>query len=412
MGASMARQHATPILLSSDEAVALTPLSLAAGPDAVSEAAIQQLIHENPTCLPISEIDPLFIGPVPICTELITPAGPIDNFMVTASGLPVLVECKLWRNPEMRRQVVSQILDYAKELSRWSSSDLQREASRRLGRSGNALLELVREAGHEVEEAEFNDAVTANLRRGRFLLLIVGDGIREGVEAIAEYLQIHAGLHFTLGLVELPIFVMPDGNRLVVPRVLAHTQSLVRTVVSVPEGMRVVDEQESAAAEEDLGDPERKAFWSEFLDGLTLDDPDQRKANATNQGAIYFPLPAPAGTVWLTVFRNILPCEVGLFLSYTRGSDGDRIVKRIIEDWEQVRSDLGGTVHMYIDEKGLKSQGSPRTLIQDEFRTGSWAKPEEKERAFAWLRTRTNDFVNVLRPRVRAAMADLNLETR
>jgi hypothetical protein len=53
--------------------------------------------------------------PVPICTELNTPAGPIDNFMVSPSGLPVLVECKLWRNPEARREVVSQILDYAKE---------------------------------------------------------------------------------------------------------------------------------------------------------------------------------------------------------------------------------------------------------------------------------------------------------
>ena len=63
------------------------------------------------------------------------------------------------------------------------------------------MLDLVREAGHTVDEIGFNDALTFNLRRGRFLLLIVGDGIRGGVEAIAEYLQAHAGLHFTLGLV-------------------------------------------------------------------------------------------------------------------------------------------------------------------------------------------------------------------
>jgi hypothetical protein len=71
-----------------------------------------------------------------------------------------------------------------------------------------------------VDEVAFNDALTANLRRGRFLLLIVGDGIREGVEAIAEYLQAHAGLHFSLGLVELPIYVMPDGSKLVAPAFL------------------------------------------------------------------------------------------------------------------------------------------------------------------------------------------------
>jgi len=100
----------------------------------VSEAYIQALVHEHPACLPLAEIDAMFSGAVPICTELSTPAGSIDNFMVTPSGLPVLVECKLWRNPDARREIVSQILDYAKELSRWSSSDAQREVSHRLKR--------------------------------------------------------------------------------------------------------------------------------------------------------------------------------------------------------------------------------------------------------------------------------------
>lgn len=412
----MARQHATPILLSAEGAVRLTPLGLVMGPDAVSEAALQQLIHDHPECLPIAEIDPLFSGPVPICTELNTTAGPIDNFMVTPSGLPVLVECKLWRNPEMRRQVVSQILDYAKELSRWSSSDLQREASRRLGRTGNALLERVREAGHDVDEADFNDALTSNLRRGRFLLLIVGDGIREGVEAITEYLQIHAGLHFTLGLVELPIFVTPAGDRLVVPRVLARTRTIVRTVVSAPDGMVVLDEEGPNDLDGELGELDRKPFWIEFLRGLSLDDPDQRMANPTNQGAIYFPLPAPGGTVWLTVFRVIAKWEVGLFLSYTRGSEGDRIVTRILDDWESISADLGGTVHRHVDRAGRKSpvaEGeTPRTLIQDELRTGPWTDLTEKAKAMDWLRKRTNEFLNVLRPRVRTAAADLNLEAR
>ena len=141
----MERQHCVPHLLVSSSGGA-EPLKLVArqGGDAVSEAYIQALVHEHPACLPIAEIDAMFSGAVPICTELSTPAGSIDNFMVTPSGLPVLVECKLWRNPEARREVVSQILDYAKELSRWSSSDVQREVSHRLKRDGNPLLDIVR----------------------------------------------------------------------------------------------------------------------------------------------------------------------------------------------------------------------------------------------------------------------------
>jgi hypothetical protein len=63
------------------------------------------------------------------------------------------------------------------------------------------------------------------------------------VEAITEYLQLHAGLHFSLGLVDLPIYVMPNGDRLVAPRVLARTTLITRHVVAVPGGYEV-DEAE------------------------------------------------------------------------------------------------------------------------------------------------------------------------
>jgi len=93
------RQHSVPLLLPSGTGGAepLKPVAQQGG-DAVSEAYIQALVHEYPACLPIAEIDAMFSHPVPMCTELNTPAGPIDNFMVTPSGLPVLIECKLWRN--------------------------------------------------------------------------------------------------------------------------------------------------------------------------------------------------------------------------------------------------------------------------------------------------------------------------
>ena len=243
----------------------------------MAESEIRDLIHKHPLCLPIAEIDPLFIGAVSICTELRTPAGPIDNFLVTADGMPVIVECKLWRNSQSRRKVVGQILDYSKELTKWSASDVQREVSRRTGRKGNVVVDILRNGGHEVNEIFFNDALSYNLRRGRFLLLIVGDGIREGVEAISDYLQAHAGLHFTFGLVEMPVYRTPDGGKLLVPRVLVRTQSVVRTVISLPNGTIIAEEQ---SIEEELEvAPERteilirrreinKSFWEDFLQDL------------------------------------------------------------------------------------------------------------------------------------------------
>jgi hypothetical protein len=113
-----------------------------ANPLSLPEADLQDLVHKHPEALPIEEIDPSFSGPVSICRELNTPAGPIDNFLVTPSGLPILVECKLWRNPQARREVVGQVLDYAKELARWTSADIEREAARR---GVPSVIERVRE---------------------------------------------------------------------------------------------------------------------------------------------------------------------------------------------------------------------------------------------------------------------------
>lgn len=225
----MDRQHSTPILLTAEgPSVALEPLPQQGPAAALLEAEIQELVHSHPAALPIAEIDPMFVGAISVCREMaLDRAGRVDNFLITPSGLPVLVECKLWRNPEARREVIGQILDYAKVLSRWSFSDLQREVGRRTGMGPDALLKRVRAFAPSVNEVQFTDAVTANLRRGRFLLLILGDGVREDVEAIASYLQIHAGLHFTFGLVEFPIYRLPSGERLVAPRVLARTTTIL-----------------------------------------------------------------------------------------------------------------------------------------------------------------------------------------
>jgi hypothetical protein len=298
--------------------------------------------------------------------------------------------------------VVGQILDYAKELSRWSSSDLHREVRRRLKCDGNPLLEMVRAVDPGVEEIPFNDAVTANLRRGRFLLLIVGDGIREGVEAIAEYLQIHAGLHFSLGLVELPIYLMPSGDRLVAPRVLARATIVTRNVVALPDGYAIEEAEDPATISEI--DPEREAaqrFWKEFLANLKLDDPDQQIPNPARQGYLAFSLPAQGGSSWLTVYRNMNRGEVGVFLSSTRNSAGDYARQALVEDWDALKDQLGGTAK--VTEEG------GRPVILDCRKFGPLDQPEVRSKAFAWLAERVNTFVNVLRPRVRSAAADFKL---
>lgn len=401
----MSRQHTSPVILKEGATTILSKLDLVATQGGVSEARLQELVHNHPGCLPIDEIDPSFKSPIAICRELRTPAGSIDNLLVTPSGFPILVECKLWRNPESRREVVGQIVDYAKELKRWTSLELQRAVNARLGVSGNAVLDLVRAADASVDEIAFNDALSLNLRRGRFLLLILGDGIREGVEAIVDYLKGHSGLHFSLGLVEMPIFALPDGGLLVTPRVLARTVSIERTVISAPEGYRVVDNANTNTESGDDLDPvlaaigaERLQFWTEFLQQLQIDDPEQPVPKASRAGYISMMLPAPHGSSWLTIYRDKAKNSLGVILSSNRNSAGEFAMQAIVDAWDEIKFDLGGTATL-IERQGRKT-------VADSGIFPTLGTSEGKIEAFAWLAERVNTFVNVLRPRVRSAVID------
>lgn len=240
--------------------------------NAVSEGDIQEFIFAHPTLLPIDEIEPFFQPLIPVCRELGTPVGPADVMFVNERGLITLVECKLWRNPGARREVVGQILDYAKEISSWSYERLQTEVQRARGSRTQSLFELVSESSEELDESEFVDSVTANLRRGRFLLLIVGDGIRRSAERIGDFLHQHANLNFSLALVETKIFQVPQsqgGGFIFQPRVLARTVEIERAVFRIEDeriaAKPIVNEGESESASRRRTTISEQAFY-EALD--------------------------------------------------------------------------------------------------------------------------------------------------
>src|SRR5690606_6414770 len=116
------RRNGQPILIRDDKSNGLERIPL--DEKAFNEDWIQKLIHNNTDILPINEIDTGFTPAISIGREISTTAGYIDNLFISPDGYLTIVETKLWRNPEARREVVGQILDYAKELNKWSFTDL------------------------------------------------------------------------------------------------------------------------------------------------------------------------------------------------------------------------------------------------------------------------------------------------
>jgi hypothetical protein len=197
---------------------------------------IQELIHSQPSLLPIDDIDSNFAPLIPLGREIPTSVGSIDNLFVSPEGYLTIVETKLWRNPEARREVVGQILDYAKELNKWSFTDLN-NAVKACSENKEGIVESIKRY-EPIDESEIQyliDNISKNLNRGRFLLLIVGDGIRESVEDMVEYLSQTPQLFFTLALIELQVFKFPKeiDSFLVIPQVVTRTQEITRAIFRV-----------------------------------------------------------------------------------------------------------------------------------------------------------------------------------
>lgn len=205
------------------------------------EGWLQALISNNPYILPVSEIEPFFAPLVSIGREIPVDSGAIDNLFISPEGYLTIVETKLWRNPEARREVVGQIIDYAKDLNKWDYEQLNKQVGiyhQKTYGKAMGILEKLREV-HPIEDEDepvIIDNISRNLKQGRFLLLIVGDGIRESVEAMTAYLVQTPQLNFSLALVELQVFELTANSEkllLVVPHVVARTKEIIRAVVHV-----------------------------------------------------------------------------------------------------------------------------------------------------------------------------------
>jgi len=230
------KQHSLPVKITDGKTEYLSKVSL--GSREYNELWIQDICYNNPAVLPIAEIEQTFTDMIPVCKELGSPSGSMDLVFVNAYGFIAIGECKLWRNPEARRKVIAQILEYAKDLSQWNYEEFEKACLKaRKDENTTSLYEIVSRQDSELDEASFIDAVQRNLERGRFVLMVIGDGIRENMEELSDFLQRYGNLQFTLALVEMPIFRIPASDELIItPRIIAKTKEIERIIYRISEG--------------------------------------------------------------------------------------------------------------------------------------------------------------------------------
>jgi hypothetical protein len=311
------------------------------------EAWLQELLRRHPEVLPVAEIEPVFHPLIPIGREVGTETGAIDNLFISPRGYVVLVETKLWRNPQAKREVVGQAIDYGSALSKWSYSRLDEAVKAYVENYEKADLDLmgwVEENHGPVEGGQvyFEETVAKNLRLGRFLTLIVGDRIRRSVIEMLNYVNKYPNLANDVALVELSCYRWKrdsDWPLLVVPSVVARTEIIERSVIQVTvkqDGTHQVDVRQEKAEKEDKGRKRvtltEEAFWELLMeqapecyedirhiieefratDGITIDPTTAGVAarfqvpDTSEQVTVFFVYTSGELCVWPDTLRNQL----------------------------------------------------------------------------------------------------------
>lgn len=400
--------YAKPIIVkAAGKAIQLERISLFGNDDNLfSEKWLQNSLFANPDCLPLKEIDPHIGVLIPICTEIETGAGPADILYVTPTGQIVLIETKLWRNPEARREVVAQILDYAKQLTEWAFEDLARQTSIASGLGSDYLISRVKQYVPEIDEAAFVDGINSSLKSGDFLLIIVGDGIRSGAESLIGFIERYGNLRFKFGLIEVAAFQLPTNETLLQPRILAKTEILERTVLMGPSGPVEVEDIANAEDTESKTNADAEwfqSFWSEYLAKLSLDDLTQSIPEKTPKGTnIFFSMPPSRGEAWISAYLARSTGKGGVYLTFSKSfGKVNEFYERLFAEKEEIEKIMGTQLTWF------NADGKVYISVPD-IQLGDLNSSEDRKKVIHYLTDYTNRMINTFRSRLKGLSKDLD----
>ncbi len=282
------------------------------------EGILQDYLEQYPELLPFHEVED---SPPPLITigrEVGVPSGSIDLLYIDTSGRLTLIETKLVKNSEIRREVVGQIIEYASFVAQWDSGEVERRANQYLRANGGPSADLYRalaDRARDVEPSFDPDAcrhsIEENLRKGNIRLVIAVDELIEPLRATVSFLNDHCEFDFLI--LQLRKFVLTENMSVFIPPLFGYS----RPPVSISE--------------------RRVWFWEEFFS-----DAEQRRSKeevkviralyefAVSSGRVQlgtgaagsFAYRVPLGaTTWITLFIvfNAFGVQIGFGALRWRG---------------------------------------------------------------------------------------------
>ena len=166
-----------------------------------TEDELQALIAEHPELLDGEQIRPgdprrwILISREKGIAETSDAAArwAIDHLMIDQDAVPTLTEVKRGSNPEIRRTIVGQMLEYAAHAAQtWTADELRRtfeKSTNERGLDPSHELATLLQADGEADADRFWRDVSTNLAARRLRLLFVADDIPDPLERVVEFLN-------------------------------------------------------------------------------------------------------------------------------------------------------------------------------------------------------------------------------
>ena len=152
----------------------------------------------------------------------------VDHLIIDQDAVPTLAEVKRGSNPEIRRAVVGQLLEYAAHAAQtWSADELRRnfeETSDGHGLDPGDELGNLLQTDSDPDADEFWERVATNLAARHLRLLVVADEIPDPLAQVVEFLNAQMPRIEVLA-VEIKQFHGDSGHALV-PRVIGRTAAI------------------------------------------------------------------------------------------------------------------------------------------------------------------------------------------
>lgn len=156
-------------------------------------------------------------------TEEATSPTLLDILFLGDDGIPIFVEVKLSSNPEIRRKIVGQALEYAANaVANWKLEDMQEMFRQTCEKQKNDPTEVLAEfLGPEKNLDDFWDAVYTNLRAGKIRIIFASDSIPPSLKNIVQFLR-NQMMPAVILAVDIPQFISGD-HRVFVPKVYGQS---------------------------------------------------------------------------------------------------------------------------------------------------------------------------------------------